>query len=142
MNYSVIAGIAAFPCMWCIGLLLESRISGWAQLAVHYRADDRVGGGEYLCLGKVGVISYEMPLTLHISEVGLGMSVPLPFRIGHPPLFIPWVDIHDVCEKRKMFVFPILSLTIGRPAIAGVTLRFWPRDKMPTSINSKTSDFL
>ena len=40
--------------------------------------------------------------TLGSSYKGLYLAVLFPFRIGHPPLLIPWRDIKAKKEKRLM----------------------------------------
>jgi hypothetical protein len=79
---------------WCFLMWVVSHMCGWKALARHYLAEEpfhgtrlrfrsaRIGGGNYNSCLRVGG-----------NSDGLWMSGMGPFRICHPPLFIPWVDI-------------------------------------------------
>jgi hypothetical protein len=49
----------------------------------------------------------------------LRLSVLFPFRIGHPPIFIPWTDITAVRET--WYFFPVVLLTLAK--VPGVPIR-------------------
>jgi hypothetical protein len=59
-----------------------------------------------------GIANYRGCLTLGASIEGLYMSVMFPFRIAHPPLLIPWTEIH--VERQKLLFFPGVQFTLGR----------------------------
>jgi hypothetical protein len=114
--------------------MLASHIGGWARLADRYRDDANTGGeAHYMRSGRIGLVSYSSCLTLRVSDAGLRLSVLLPFRIGHPPIFIPWTEFHNVSEKRIMFGFAFLNATIGNPVAAHVMLPLWISDCIPQS---------
>ena len=89
---------------WIAVLLLISRITGWSRLAEKYRTYKKpdskllrfvqVNWGSSLMSGNI--------YTLGSSYKGLYLAVLFPFRIGHPPLLIPWRDINATKEKRFM----------------------------------------
>lgn len=86
------AGWAVF--IWVIMSLAASKISGWGTLGKIYRRKNEVAGNLWhFRLSGVGILNYSTWLTAGASAEGLFLSLPLPFRIGHPPLFIPWADI-------------------------------------------------
>lgn len=129
--------IIGFPILWVSISLLISHIGGWAKLAEYY-ADVRDEQGEsyYMRSGYVGVINYRSCLTLRVCKNGLRLSVPFPFRIGHPPLFIPWDQFYRVSEKRIYFV-RWLDTDVGRPLVANLVLPIWMRDHLCTPQNIK-----
>jgi hypothetical protein len=67
---------------------------GWAKLARCYRAYESFDGEKrFFRSAQVGRSSYRNCLTTGVSPRALHLSVLLPFRVGHPPLQIPWGDI-------------------------------------------------
>ena len=46
---------------------------------------------------------YGASLIVGANREGLHLSVLLPFRIGHPPVFIPWPDISMREQKGRLF---------------------------------------
>jgi hypothetical protein len=48
-----------------------------------------------------------------VNQSGLHLSVGFLFRIGHPPLFIPWSDI-SMKEKRGLFFLKQVELRFAR----------------------------
>ncbi len=140
MNAFVLPLIIAFPFMWCGGLLLLSQLGGWARLAERYPVNSVFIGREYPWQSaKIGMVSYGSCLTLRVSDSGLGMSVMFPFRTSHPPIFIPWSEFHDVHQKYEWFIFPILSVTVGRPAIVHLSLPRWVGDNIPMSFEHESN---
>ena len=130
-----IAFAIGFPIMWVSISVLLSHIGGWAKLAERYRAKgDEPGETYFMRSGFVGSVNYRSCLILRVCENGLRMSVLFPFRIGHPPLFIPWDQFHSVTEKRKFF-FRFLDTYVGVPVVANVVLPIWVSAYFPTEKN-------
>jgi hypothetical protein len=129
--------VVVFPIFWGGTLLLLSYIGGWSRLAEHYRSDRSEWGKMfYLRSARVGWVGYGSCLTFGVSGAGLHMSVLFPFRVGHPPLFIPWGEFHNVYEKRHFLfhIFDSLDADIGNPIVAQVRLPSWMREYVPTKI--------
>jgi len=126
-----IAFAIGFPIMWVSISILLSRMGGWAKLAECYadRGDEQ-GETHYMRSGSVGVVNYSSCLTLCVCKNGLRLSVLFPFRIGHPPLFIPWDQFHRISEKRVLF-FRSLDTYVGMPVVAHMLLPIWVRDHLP-----------
>ena len=84
-----------FICLWIAISCILSAIGGWFELGRAYRAVKPFQGNRwhfqdaYLRL----LTSYKGSVTVGANAEGLYTSVFLLFRIGHPPLFIPWEDI-------------------------------------------------
>ena len=126
-----VAFAIGFPVMWVAVSLLLSHMGGWAKLAEHYtdRGEEQ-GKTYYMRSGYVGAVNYKSCLILRVCENGLRLSVLFPFRIGHPPLFIPWDQFHSISEKR-VFFFPFLDTYVGMPVVANLVLPIWVRDHLP-----------
>ena len=123
-----------FPVLWCTVSLLLAYIGGWAKLANQYldvpEREKRLERTYGMQSGYIGTTRYKGCLNFRIYEEGLGLSVLFLFRIGHPPLFIPWDQFHSISEKR-VFFFPFLDTYVGTPVVASVVLPIWIRDQLP-----------
>jgi hypothetical protein len=111
--------IAAF---WCFMCLMFSFISGWRVLAERYKAAESTHGRAFFMKsGKVGQISYRSCLNVCVSDEGMFLSVFPLFRLGHSPLFIPWIAISSR-EDKKLLWLKTVKLGIGAPRIATIEL--------------------
>lgn len=123
--------IAAIP-IWGIVSILISHIGGWWALSKRYPADGNCECKTFrMRSGRIGLANYGMCLVLTICESGLRMSVLFPFRIGHPPIFIPWNEFHRVMESR-ILIWRNLEADIGTPVVAHIVLPIWLRDYIPS----------
>ena len=80
--------------LWIGVTVLIARLSGWATLADVYRFSEHFNG--YRWRFQRAQMRWGMSyngLTVGMNEKGLYLSVFFLFRMGHPPLFIPWRDI-------------------------------------------------
>ena len=105
---------AIFLTIWIgIGVLI-SHIGGWALLAKTYQAPTDFSGERWRfeSAGMRYWISYNSCLTVGASYEGLYVSILFLFRIGHPPLLIPWREI-TVSRKRHLGR-EIVELRLGR----------------------------
>ena len=57
--------------------------------------------------------NYGNCLILAVNSDGIYLSVFFLFRIGHPPLFIPWPDV-SMRERRFLFFFKQVELRFAR----------------------------
>jgi hypothetical protein len=101
-----------FAVFWGFGCWLISR-NGWQQLAQYYRAP--VTPPERAEIFWLQTASLRMPgtvgpsadyrgaLRISCGPAGLGLSVIFLFRVGHPPLLIPWAAIGPVEKKTGLF---------------------------------------
>ncbi|MGA2906947.1 MAG: hypothetical protein ABSE36_04550 [Terracidiphilus sp.] len=106
-----------FVAVWYAALSLIGILSGWHALSRRFKQET----GPYGEIGTVGPFFYSiyMRFWCHYSSVirliaasdGLYASVSFPFRIGHPPLRIPWVEIQ---MRKTMFLWRrLVLLTLG-----------------------------
>ena len=111
-----------FVGMWCAISLLLSTLGGWRRLAESFPAKDQPSGRHFFMQsGKVGLVNYGSCLTIYIAPNGFYLSVWFPFRLGHPPLFIPW---DAVCNAtiRRFFWFERVAFDVGLPNVATLQL--------------------
>ncbi len=127
--WRIIISTFAFIGIWVLVIGLVSLLSGWSRLAQHYRDFDNYQGkklrGKF---GNFGWASYGGVLILGANMQGMYLAVNFLFSIGHPPLFIPWVDIRSE-EQKGLFgnettlIFaqaPNVKLTISSKLMAQV----------------------
>jgi len=97
--------ILLFAGIWIGVTVLISKTSGWLSLSKTYRSLKPFNGRRWSYqnaqLRSGGL--YGKCLTIGVNSEGLYLSVLFLFRIGHPPLFIPWSDIYIV-EKERMLL--------------------------------------
>jgi len=134
-----------FICLWSGVSLLISLIGGWFELGRAYRAVAPFQGSRwhlqdaYLRL----LTSYRGVLTVGANSEGFYASVFFPFRIGHPPLFIPWQDVSvraDKCLWVRVYEFKFrqvpsvrfrLKEKVGKK-IQDAAGSAWPGDRSAT----------
>ena len=131
--------IALIPAMWCFLSWLLARLSGWARLSLQFRSPLRVDGEwARMRTGKLGAISYHSCLIFRANEDGLRISVALPLRLGHPPLFIPWDEFHHLREDPILYSHKVKA-SIGRPTLVRVVLPGWVRYRMPLEMRPRSA---
>ena len=99
-----------FISLWSGISLVVSLIGGWSELGRAYRAVVPFEGNRwnfqdaYLRL----LTSYRGIVSVGANSEGFYASVFLPFRIGHPSLFVPWQDVSvrsDKCMWVRVYEF-------------------------------------
>lgn len=117
-----LAFLVVFPLFWS-GVVWIIAQMGWARFARHYQTDAPPTSRRFrFTSGAVGLSNYNSALHVAIEPEGLHLSVPLPFRPGHPPLLIPWEDIVDV-RKRSVLWMTSYALQIGTPHVGTVSVQ-------------------
>ncbi|MFZ2490141.1 MAG: hypothetical protein WA208_01520 [Thermoanaerobaculia bacterium] len=123
------------PVFWILASVALSVIGGWSRLASVYRATIWPEHG-YVWKGQSGAMRfgthYGGCLNIAADQNGLYLKPFLLFRIGHPPLFIPWNHV-AATEKTTWFmkrlalsfrdaedVPVVLSGTLGREILTSV----------------------
>ncbi len=119
------------PIAWVLVSFVMARMSGWSLLAKHY------AGGQFVSeetarfrTATLGPIQYHSLITFGVNEQGLRMAVPLIFRLGHPPLVIPWSEMHRIELDNRLYSQRIKA-SIGKPTIVRAALPGWVRYRMP-----------
>ncbi len=89
----VLLNIPLVVIVWCFVSWLISRF-GWHLLVADYRTHKSPSTKTYNASGIINSFSrYNHVLRVGLLPEGLYISVWTIFRIGHPPLIIPWTDI-------------------------------------------------
>ncbi len=97
----VVLGFVAF---WSFVVWLIAAFGGWSRLAKHYRDFDNYYGRKLRGKsGRLNASSYSGILIFGADFTGMYLAVNFMFRIGHPPLFIPWNDI-QIEEQQRIFM--------------------------------------
>ncbi len=111
-----------FPLLWCGVLLILSQVGGWSTLAAYFRTNVPPRGKKFsMQSGQLGIVSYGSCLTITVDEAGIFLAVFPLFRLGHPPLFIPWQEFHSLRERRMLFR-RVDEVSIGNPPITKLRL--------------------
>ncbi|GAA4020916.1 hypothetical protein GCM10022409_00570 [Hymenobacter glaciei] len=53
---------------------------------------------------KLGWVSYNGVIRASVAPAGLALSVVFVFRVGHPPLLIPWLALEPVQTRKFLWV--------------------------------------
>jgi len=109
--------VPLFVAFWCALCFLISFITGWFALSRRFTKPSEPLGE----LRSAGPFFYTVYMRLwsHYSSVikataasdALYLSVLSIFRVGHPPLRIPWDEIK--LRRTRRFFLPYIELTLG-----------------------------
>ncbi len=106
--------LALILALWAAICFVSSTLGGWRSLARHYQQLRPFDGRRWrFSSGSMGLVSYGYCLTLGASPEGLFLAVPLPLRLGHPPLFILWSEVESV-EPYRLFFFSMVRFRFKR----------------------------
>jgi len=92
--------VAAFAGFWCLVSKLIS-FFGWHRLATQFRTSSENLADVSFRLQHVqlGRARYNSVMKAGVSGAGLQLTVVWIFRVGHPPLLIPWSCIGLLQER-------------------------------------------
>ncbi|KAA6460094.1 hypothetical protein DYQ86_13655 [Acidobacteria bacterium AB60] len=110
--------IAFFALLWCFASIWVSWLGGWILLARRFRketepcGDLRIAGPWFHTVTLRFLTRYNSVVRVVAANDALYLSVLALFRIGHPPLRIPW---DEVSAQRIQGVFRrYVELRLGR----------------------------
>lgn len=107
--------LAFFVALWCVTSLLTGKLSGWATLGRRFGSTLPFPNQSWSWKSarmRWGA-NYNNCLTIGVDTAGLYLSPLFFFRIGHPPLFIPWTEI-SLRGRRKILFIEFVELKLGR----------------------------
>lgn len=98
-----------FISIWVFVSFLLSVAGGWRNLGKIYLADGAFDGKKwYFQSLKMGVVNYNSCVNIAANENSLYISVLPIFRIGHPPLNIPFSELQGKEYKGWIFRYVII----------------------------------
>lgn len=120
VNLYFVTNFVIVPVGMSIGIYLFFFLSGWRELAQHFKAKHRI----FITFsrwqtGSVGSVNYHT-LNVGICQDGLFLSITPPF---YPALLIPW----DAVTEAYIDSFGSYRLDIGNPYITRIIL---PRETL------------
>ena len=92
-----------FTILWSGIVYMVSQASGWRHLATKYQTSplkEGYYGGVY---GRMGIANYNGVLRVAFVEQGMYLHVMPLFKIGHPPLLLPWNQLKNWEEGNLFF---------------------------------------
>ncbi|MFN8348906.1 MAG: hypothetical protein U0X91_28155 [Spirosomataceae bacterium] len=92
-----------FPLLWLGIIYIVSHFSGWHFLAGRYQAEPMKEGFYRGVYGRIGMANYNGVLRVAFTEKGMYLHVMPLFKIGHPPLLLPWSQLKDWREVHSFF---------------------------------------
>lgn len=95
-----------FGGLWVGVCFLISALGGWSRLAVHYESQSTFRGKTWhFQSARLWLANYNGCLTIGADNSGLYLKVFPLFRVGHPPLLIPWYDVTTTQHKGLLFTY-------------------------------------
>ena len=87
--------LIAFTTLWILMCFALSLWGGWWQLTDRYRGTPSKAAAKWRfeSASMRRMAAYPGCLKISIGREGLGISILFLFRVGHPPLLVPWTDI-------------------------------------------------
>ena len=103
-----------FVGLWVFISVVISHVGGWQELAGIYSSADRFQGRRWpVQSGQMRWgAGYNNALTVGANDRGLHLSVLFLFRVGHPPLFIPWEEVG--AENKRQWLRSRVELRFAR----------------------------
>ncbi len=99
----IVAWLIVFPLFWMFVVFVIGFMSGWQRLANYYRLTRPFNGKTWSWQsGRLNFGNYSSTLITGADFEGLYLATVIFFRVGHPPLFIPWHDI-EITKKQRLF---------------------------------------
>lgn len=110
-----LAVIPFFLLFWCVVNFLIAALTGWSTLARRFRMQSPFTSPtwRFQSARMRWSTHYGSCLTVGADPTGLMLSVFFLFRVGHPPLFVPWSEI-SVVERSKSWLGRQVKLQLGR----------------------------
>ena len=129
----VVLGLGGFVAFWCLIVKVLS-FAGWRRLAQFQTPASRAGNGSWLGWATLGGVRYQGVIKARALPEGLALEALFVFRIGHPPLLIPWAAIGPVLTE-KFFWSKVYSTEIRTDSGSSVTFAF-SNDRLVAEVQS------
>lgn len=110
-----------FPLLWTGIVMFLSRASGWHGLAQRFSCPVAPAGESFSGQSAMfGFARYKSTVTVTIADQGVHLSLFFLFKMGHPPILIPWSEIQSA-ETSSYLFFKTTRVTLKN----GATIDFW-----------------
>jgi ankyrin repeat protein len=117
--------IVGFVAIFAALIQLDARMTGWHRMAERFAATGpeparaiRQDAG----VGTIGLVRVKNLMRAAAPVEGLYLAMPAVFRLGHPPLSIPWREMR-IASDSVLFGQRVVRVTVGDPAIGKIWLR-------------------
>lgn len=118
-NPSASAGLVASLILLLVGSwlaisYLTAFMSGWHKLGECFRCEREFTGERWVrqSAGMRWATRYSGILTIGANQEGLYLATQPFFRMGHPPLFVPWSEI--AASDKKLWMMAGTQFVVGR----------------------------
>lgn len=125
--WSIPVFLVGFAAFWCLISKLLS-LMAWGRLAAEYGRPGpaELTNGIRLARAKLGMVSYQGVIKADATPAGLALSVLFLFRVGHPPLLVPWAAFEPI--KAHKFLWTTYYTTAMRVGNGRVGFQFSGQD--------------
>jgi hypothetical protein len=122
--------LTLFLLAWVFICFALAHFGGWRLLGHTYPSAESFRGRRFrFQSGQLGGwVGYNACLTVGADRRGLFLKVWPIFRLGHPPLFVPWPDVTAFLEKRRWLA--VVVLTFARVPSARVRITHKLADRL------------
>ena len=130
MNFTP-QSVACFWLGWFAYCIAMSFISGWWMLSKKFKSrEPALGNRWFFVSGSVArwnwlPMQYHATFFLTLSDSGFRLSVFLPVRLMHPPLYFPWTSVSQVSTEPFLFLFrqTIIEITADEKINSSIKIR-------------------
>lgn len=121
-----LAVLAILALFWIGVSLVISHAGGWHALGRRFRFEKQFSGKfwRWQSAQMRWIAAYHNCVTIGASPEGLYVAPFFPFRLAHPPLFIPWSEVSY--SKKKVMFTPMVCFELGREQL----IPFWVRENL------------
>ena len=147
-NLLILAIPLAFVLFWSFTIWHLAWLGGWRALGKKYGVQRLPTGKKYSWQSasfQGGSAGWQFPcnygscLTMIVCDQGLGLAVSPIFRVGHPPLLIPWSEFYSPRQKTVLWYWKFFAAEIGEPAIVTVCLPGWLFEQANRAMTSEAA---
>jgi hypothetical protein len=115
--------LVGFVAFWCGVVRLLAHL-GWQRLVPDFRVSYWEAGRSFGAgRASLGPVSYKGVITAEVTAAGLVLRALFLFRVGHPPLLIPWASLEPL-RADSAWWGTTYETTIPPRDGGGVRLRF------------------
>ena len=117
--------VAGFAAVWAAILSLIAAVSGWRRLAQAYPLTSSFSGRRwrFRSARMRWATNYNGCLTIGANVRGVHLGVLCAFRLGHPPVFVPWPEVRMTAHKGRVFRYLDFTFARAPGVVVGVDER-------------------